>query len=161
MFQTFPQLKSLLVMSAVLLLSAVRSFAADIDFHRDIAPILEERCWSCHGEDAQESDLRLDRRPNMLRGGNSGLSAVVPGKPEKSYLIELINHDDKDRFMPPDEEKLPSNEIDLLTRWIKEGANWPGQMDAVLEEKSDHWAFQPVVRPDVPGEPTALNLTAS
>ncbi len=150
MLQTFTQLQFLRVISFVLLVSAARSCAADIDFQRDIAPILEERCWSCHGEGAQESELRLDRRPNMLRGGNSGLSAVVPGNPEKSYLIELINHVDKDRFMPPDEEKLPPNEIDLLTRWIKEGANWPGQMDAVLEEKSDHWAFQPVVRPAVP-----------
>ncbi|MDA1232447.1 MAG: hypothetical protein O2856_16865, partial [Planctomycetota bacterium] len=150
MFSAFSKSNSSFALTAVLLFWAADSYAADIDFQREIAPILEERCWSCHGEDAQEAELRLDRRPNMLRGGNSGLSAVVPGKPEKSYLIELINHVDKDRFMPPDEEKLPTNEIDLLTRWIKEGANWPGQMEAVLEEKSDHWAFQSVVRPDLP-----------
>ncbi len=123
---------------------------APIDFETDIAPILEERCWHCHGEDEQESNLRLDLRPKMLRGGDGGLSAVVPGKPDKSYLIEVINHDDPDMAMPPDEEKLPAEEIELLTRWIEEGANWPGQMDLVDEETTDHWAFQPIVRPEVP-----------
>lgn len=124
--------------------------ADEVDFERDIAPILEERCWYCHGEDEQESNLRLDIRPRILKGGDSGLSAIVPGKPDKSYLIELINHNDDQMRMPPDEDKLPAKDIALLTNWIKQGAVWPGQMDAVLEEKSDHWSFQPVVRPDVP-----------
>ncbi len=133
-----------------LLLLPCRSGADEIDFERDIAPIMEERCWYCHGEDEQESGLRLDRRVSMLRGGDSGLSAVVPGKPEQSYLMEVIRHVDEDMAMPPDDDKLPDEEIELLARWIQEGANWPGQMDAVAEEKSDHWAFQPVVRPEVP-----------
>ena len=128
-----------------------------IDFDRDIAPIFEERCWYCHGEDEQESGLRLDLRPHMLRGGDSGLAALVPGKPEKSYLIEVINHVDEDMAMPPDDDKLPQEEIDLLTRWIKEGANWPGQMDAVLDETSAHWSFQAVVRPDVPASDKTKN----
>jgi hypothetical protein len=135
---------------ALLLLLPLQSQADDVDFKRDIAPILEERCWFCHGEDEQESNLRLDLRPLMLKGGGSGLSAVVPGKPENSYLIELINHTDAEMRMPPDEDRLPAEEIALLTDWIKQGAIWPGQMDAVAEEKSDHWSFQPVARPDVP-----------
>ena len=134
----------------ILFFSENSSRADEIEFERDIAPILEERCWYCHGEDEQESGLRLDLRPRMLRGGDSGLSAVVPGKPEKSYLVEAINHVDEDISMPPDDEKLPVEEIDLLTRWIKEGAVWPGQMDAILDQKSDHWSFQPVVRPKIP-----------
>jgi hypothetical protein len=129
------------------------SQSKEIDFMRDVAPILEGRCWHCHGEDEQESGLRLDLRAKMLRGGDSGLSAVVPGKPEKSYLIDAINHVDKDMAMPPAEDKLPAAEIDLLTQWIKAGAVWPGQMEAIAEEKSDHWSFRPVVRPDVPSVP--------
>lgn len=136
--------------AVLLLLSSRHSRADEVDFQRDVAPILEERCWYCHGEDEQESELRLDRRANMLRGGNSGLSAVVPGKPEKSYLIEVVMHLDADRKMPPDEDKIPAKEIDILTRWIKEGAVWPGQMEAVLEDESDHWSFQPIVRPTIP-----------
>lgn len=132
------------------LLQPASAPAADIDFNRDIAPILEDRCWGCHGEDEQESGLRLDQRPWMLKGGDSGLSAVVPGKPDKSYLIEVINHVDQEMAMPPEEDKIPAHEIELLTRWIKTGANWPGQMDAVLDESSDHWSFQPVSRPKVP-----------
>ena len=124
--------------------------AEDVNFKRDVAPILEERCWACHGEDAQESGLRLDRRAAMLRGGDSGLSAVVPGKPEKSYLIDVVSHLDPDVKMPPDEDRIPAREIALLTRWIQEGAVWPGQMNAVAELKSDHWSFQPVVRAAVP-----------
>ncbi|MBC8352743.1 MAG: PSD1 domain-containing protein [Planctomycetes bacterium] len=138
-----------LAIVVVLILWPFRSQADEIDFERDIAPILEERCWYCHGEDEQESGLRLDLRVKMLRGGDSGLSAVVPGKPEKSYLVEAINHAGEDIAMPPDEEKLPAKEIELLTRWIKEGAVWPGQMEAAAQEKSDHWSFQPVVRADV------------
>lgn len=115
-----------------------------VDFKRDVAPILEERCWYCHGEDEQESGLRLDLRPWMLRGGDSGLAAVVAGKPDESYLLEVINHVDPDMAMPPDEDKLPTKEISLLTRWIKEGAVWPGQMDDKLEETVDHWSFQTV-----------------
>jgi hypothetical protein len=143
-------LQRLLTTVVLTVLLPLQSRAEDVDFKRNIAPILEERCWYCHGEDEQESNLRLDLRPRMLRGGDSGLSAVEPGKPESSYLIELINHADAEMRMPPDEDKLPAEEIALLTDWIKQGAAWPGQMEAVAEEKSDHWSFQPVVRPDVP-----------
>ena len=144
----------ILIISAVAILFAAPSNlpAKEIDFERDIAPILKERCWFCHGEDEQESNLRLDFRHRMLKGGDSGLSAVVPGRPEKSYLIEVVSHDDAEMRMPPDEEKIPAKEMTLLTEWIKQGAIWLGQMDAVAEEKSDHWSFQPVVRPEVPTE---------
>ena len=138
-----------LAVLALVLTLHLSSDGQEIDFKRDIAPILESRCWSCHGED-EESGLRLDRRPNMIRGGDSGLPTIVPGEPERSYLLDVINHVDEDMAMPPDEDKLPAEEIELLTRWIQSGANWPGQMEAVAEEKSDHWSFQPVVRPELP-----------
>lgn len=137
----------------LLLLLTCQAKAEEVDFNRDIAPILKTRCWDCHGEDDQQSGLRLDRRADMLRGGDSGLAAIVPGQPNKSYLIEVVKHLDQKRKMPPDEDMLPAKEIDLLTRWIKEGADWPGQMDAIAEVKSDHWSFQPVVRPNVPSTP--------
>jgi hypothetical protein len=144
--------RNLLRTVCVLLLTAVgyTASAQKVDFDREIAPILQQRCWHCHGEDEQESGLRLDRRANVLRGGDYGIPAVVPGKPEESYLIEVINHSDADLTMPPDEDKLPAEEIDLLTRWIEQGAIWPGQDVTVAEEKSDHWSFQPIVRPEVP-----------
>lgn len=144
--------------AALLLVFATSALAevGPVDFVRDIAPILESRCTYCHGADEQESGLRLDLRTNMLTGGDSGLATIVPGKPEKSYLIDVINHVNEEMAMPLGEEKLPQQEIDLLTRWIKEGAQWPGQMEAVVQEKSDHWSFQPIVRP---GVPTAENAS--
>ena len=126
------------------------TLSADVDFKRDIAPILEDRCWGCHGEDEQESGLRLDRRAFLLKGGDSGLAAVVPGKPDKSYLIEVVRHLDADVKMPPDEDQLPAKQIELLAAWVEEGAVWPGQMQEVAREKSDHWSFQPVKRPSTP-----------
>jgi len=126
--------------------------AAPVDFTRDIRPILEENCWHCHGPDEQESGLRLDRRAAMLSGGDYGLPTVAPGHPEKSYLIEVVNHVDPDMAMPPDAEILPLDQRELLTRWIVEGAFWPGQMDDAATSLPQElpWSFQPVVRPAVP-----------
>ncbi len=141
---------ALAVMATALLCVPATAAADEIDFEQDIAPILEERCWHCHGEDEAESGLRLDLRSRMLRGGDSGLPAIVPGHPEKSYLIDVISHRDPDVKMPPDEDRMPDAEISLLTRWIKAGAVWPGQMADAPVEVSDHWAFQPVTRPAIP-----------
>ncbi len=131
-------------------LFVVSVHADDIAFERDIVPILEQRCWDCHSNDEPESGLRLDKRVSMLRGGNSGLAAVVPNHPEKSYLLDVVKHLDADNTMPPDEDRIPSHEIDLIERWIADGAIWPGQMDDVGQEEVDLWSFQPVTRPTVP-----------
>lgn len=124
--------------------------AEEINFDRDIKPIFDERCAHCHGEDEQESGLRLDLRANLLEGGDSGLAAIVPGEASKSYLMDVIKHFDDAVAMPPDEDKLSDQKINLIERWIKEGAQWPGQMETVEKEKSDLWSFQPVKRADIP-----------
>ena len=72
--------------SLMLLLNPSLAIAVEIDFDREVLPILEDRCWHCHGEDEVESGLRLDRRATMLKGGDSGLAAVVPGQVADSYL---------------------------------------------------------------------------
>lgn len=126
------------------------SMAQEVDFQKVILPILENRCWDCHGEDEQESGLRLDRRLSMLKGGDSGAAAVVPGDPAASYMLDLVKHKDKDLAMPPDEDPIPAEEIALLEKWIQQGAKWPGQMKAQEKSTSDHWAFKPVARPPIP-----------
>jgi len=140
------------------------ALTAPVDFGREIRPILEENCWHCHGPDEQESGLRLDKRAAMLAGGDYGLPAVVPGEPEKSYLLEVVNHVDPDMAMPPDEEILPQADRDLLSRWIAEGADWPGQMedDEQALSRDVPWSFQPVTRPAVPltAEDTAHPIDA-
>ena len=122
-----------------------------VDFEKEIKPIFEERCIKCHGPDKQKSELRLDQRAVMLKGGDSGLPAIVPGDPKKSFLIEVITDEDSDMAMPPKGDPLNSAQIALISKWIEEGAEWPGQMNAIAEEEgTDHWSFQPVVRPEVP-----------
>ena len=64
--------------------------AADVDFESEIKPLLAEKCFDCHGPDTQEHHLRLDRRAAMLRGGDSGEPAIVPGNSELSHLIQLV-----------------------------------------------------------------------
>lgn len=144
-------LKTSIITLALLISSVVQ--AQTVDFKRDIQPILENRCWDCHSADAQEGDLRLDQRLGMLRGGGSGIAAIVPGKPDQSYLLDVISHRDPDLKMPPESDRIPEKEINLLTQWIQQGAIWPGQEEVDSKLESDHWAFQPIVRPQVPGKP--------
>ncbi|MFK7738370.1 MAG: PSD1 and planctomycete cytochrome C domain-containing protein [Pirellulaceae bacterium] len=127
--------------------------AEEIDFESRIAPIFEESCVHCHGEDEAESGFRLDRRAAMLQGGDTGVAAIVAGEPDESYLLEVLRHSDPDIAMPPDGEPLSDAKILLIRQWIEEGANWPGQMPGELEVDDpglDHWAFQPSERPPVP-----------
>lgn len=126
--------------------------AQEVNFSEEVEPLFRENCIRCHGEDKTKSGLRLDQRVAMLRGGDSGLATIVPGHSEKSYLIEVVSDHDSDMLMPPKGDPLTSKQVALLAKWVDEGAHWPGQMDAVLESATtDHWSFQEVRRPQVPG----------
>ncbi len=121
-----------------------------VDYEKQIRPLLEAHCIDCHGADKPKARLRVDQRPVLLQGGDSGSPAIIPGSPEKSHLIELLKSKDPDERMPRKAAPLSDKEIALLEKWIADGAVWPGQMDAKLELKTDHWAFLPVKRPKVP-----------
>lgn len=88
-------------------------------FDTDIRPILRDNCLKCHA-DQKKGELRLDSLSGALQGGESEEPTVVPGHPEKSLLIELV----KRQEMPPEGRQLSESEIDLLSRWIKQGAEW-------------------------------------
>ncbi len=121
-----------------------------VDFEKDIQPIFAERCLDCHGPDKAKASFRVDQRAVMLRGGDSGIGALVPGDPAKSHLLELIKSRDEDEVMPPKGKPLTVEQIALIEQWIAAGAVVSGQMDAVVEAKTDLWSFQPVQRPQVP-----------
>lgn len=143
------------VLSAVLGLQAVSGFAAPpassepdpIDFRNEIRPILSDRCYACHGPDAsnRKADLRLDTREGataLLDGaGESALHVVKPGDPAHSELFRRIIEEDPDERMPPPKSKLElsDSEIELIRRWIEQGASWSG-----------HWSFEPVQVPPIP-----------
>lgn len=130
---------------AILLCLAGTSHASDqkVEYTRDIRPILARNCLTCHGpdEEAREAGLRLDVRESVLSATDSGAIAVVPGDPAASELFRRMTTDDEFLRMPPTDtgHRLSPAEIELVQRWIEQGANY-----------SVHWSFQPLRTPDVP-----------
>ena len=114
-----------------------------VEFNRDVRPILSDRCFRCHGPDEGEraTDLRLDVEEIATRVLDSGVTAVVPGDPERSELLLRVTHDDADMRMPPTDagKSLSDREIRTLESWIKQGAKWSG-----------HWSFHRPTRPVLP-----------
>ncbi|MBM3755632.1 MAG: hypothetical protein FJW38_16800 [Acidobacteria bacterium] len=100
-----------------------------VDFLKDVKPILEQKCHSCHGAEAQQAGLRLDLRQNAMRGGDYG-PVIVPGKASESKFVKRIVNGDGDMQMPPT-GALQGDEIATLRAWIDQGADW------VLEVKED------------------------
>jgi len=135
------------------LLTASTSLAADkrvqIDFNRDISPIFDRACISCHGLEKEKSGLRLDDRRLALRGGDEG-PAIVPGKSDQSLLIKLVSGEDPDRLMPPKGMKLTPDEVDLLKSWIDQGAAWPEPQTETSATDSDQWWLAPPLRHPAP-----------
>lgn len=113
-----------------------------LSFGRDIQPILARVCFQCHGPDAaqRKAGLRLDEREAATTGRRGG-PIILAGDPEASPLVQRITAPDPaDRMPPPEaEQQLTPKEIQLLTRWIREGAGYEA-----------HWAFVPVSRPPLP-----------
>ena len=117
-----------------------------IEYEKEIQPLLEKRCHGCHGKKKQKGDLRLDLLSSMLRGGESGEPALVPGKSAESHLVKLVSGLDPELVMPPRGKRLSAGEIGLLRAWIDQGANIPGQQAKTKAVESSHWAFRPVVK---------------
>src|SRR6266851_1805555 len=93
-----------------------------IDFEKDVQPVLSQKCYSCHGEDAQQSGLRLDKRQNALRGGDYG-PVIIPGNSAESKLIRRLVNGDGGLQMPPT-GPLSDEEIGILRTWIDQGADF-------------------------------------
>jgi len=136
----------LMVMIATAILAArpTRAVAnpGAVDFNRDIRPILSESCYQCHGPDRnkRKADLRLDLRDGLFRSVDD-MTVVVPGKPDESELLFRITTEDDEVRMPPPKAapRLTPGQIDLIKRWIEQGAVWKG-----------HWAYLTPSRPAVP-----------
>ncbi len=120
-----------------------------MSFSRDILPILSDNCFQCHGQDAKgrKGDLRLDVEADAKKA-KDGIAAVIPGNVDGSEIIKRIITADPDEVMPPPKSKktVPPSAIAMLKQWIAEGAKW-----------GKHWAFEPVVRPEVPAIPGSLS----
>ena len=124
-----------------------------IDFDRDVQPIFQKRCVTCHGPSIQTNGLRLDERDSALRGGYSG-RAILPHQSGESPLIHRVASRRESFRMPPAGPGLTSNEVGVLRSWIDQGAPWTPE-DApeqpLHSSKADgHWAFQKIRRPEPP-----------
>lgn len=145
-----------IALGTVLLAAALRADegAADRLFTDKVKPLLESRCVSCHGTEKQKGGLRLDSREAAVKGGESG-PAIVPGKPSDSLLLQAVMHSKIDLEMPP-KEKLTTNDVAVLRRWIEGGAIWPKTAQAARtaprlkpgEKIGDAWSDprNPIVR---------------
>ncbi|WP_417377166.1 DUF1553 domain-containing protein [Gimesia maris] len=154
----FKRFSLMLLMSSCVLradISAEEVKPEKLTYEEHIRPIFRAHCFDCHGavEEMQGGlDLRLVRF--MTKGGESG-EAIIPGKPEESYLIERIESGD----MPPGEARVPQDQIETLKRWIAAGAKTARPEPDTIEpglgitpEERAYWAFQPVKRPEVSEE---------
>lgn len=160
-------MKLIFSFSTLLLLIACVSYSswAQLDdregiefFEKHVRPVLIDNCYVCHGEAQQIAGLRLDVFSAMLRGGETG-HAVVPGEPENSLLVQAITYE-HDVFKMPPTGKLPDEDIENLTAWVKMGAPHPNkgkdediapvENEFNLEERKKHWSFQPLQDVTIP-----------
>lgn len=117
----------------------------EINFVKDVRPLLEKHCWKCHGAEKQESGLRLDSRAGLLKGGDLG-QVIAAEDSERSKLITLVAGIDPQTVMPPDGPQLKPEEVSILRAWIDQGCIWPEDGTPKKEEKNIHWAYQPIGR---------------
>jgi len=138
---------------------AASANAEKIKFFREkVLPLLESRCFECHGPDSEKKgDLNLSSRASALAGGESG-AAIVPEKPDESLLIQAVRYEG---FEMPPRSRMPDEEIEILSQWITDGAVWPEGDAPKTEEKAktafplqeriaSHWAWKKIERPAVP-----------
>lgn len=138
-----------------LLIGSVRAEEPTIDFEKQVLPLLETNCLHCHGSEVRDGGLRFLSRKDLLTLNDSGEPAIVSGHSSESELIKRITAPEEER-MPPAEEgdRLQSDKIALLKKWIDAGANWPESL------QQQHWAYLKPIKselPVIPGQFKAKN----
>lgn len=138
MYKLFPPL-----IAALLVYGGASPSKADaVDFSRDVRPILADRCFPCHGPDAdaRQGELRLDTRTDATQS-RDGIFAISPGNPDESEVVRRIFATDADARMPPTDSNLSLSDKEkvIIRQWIADGADW-----------TTHWAFVAPVKPRIP-----------
>ena len=121
---------------AALIPGVLVPLTAAVDYSSQIRPVLEKQCYGCHGPKTAMHGLRLDRRADAFRGGESGVPAVIAGKSAASLLYRYVAGLDKSVKMPPAGPGLSAAELKLFKTWIDEGADWPAGETAPRWTKS-------------------------
>ncbi|MCW5978376.1 MAG: DUF1553 domain-containing protein [Bryobacteraceae bacterium] len=134
----------MVVLAAVVLAGGIAVPSAPVQFNRDIRPVFSDKCYACHGPDPanRQAGLRFDTEEGARAQLRSKRFAIVPGEPGASEAYRRVSSDNAAQRMPPayaGHPALSAREIDLIRRWIQEGARW---------EK--HWSFIPPTTPPLP-----------
>lgn len=131
---------SVVVVAVGLVLSSFLGvFENRVDYNTQIKPLLNKNCITCHGGVKKASGFSLLFKHEALAPAKSGKPAIIPGDADGSEMIRRLILTDPDERMPLDHAPLKPDEIETLRKWIDQGAEW-----------GDHWAYQPVEKPDLP-----------
>ncbi len=137
------------VLAAALTFSLTSTCSADDFFRSQVAPILERHCVSCHIGDDAKGKLSLETAATVKAGGDSG-PPIVPGNIDDSYLLEVVSGEKP--LMPKNSPPLSKAQVEILRRWIKEGAVWPEGVELQDRkfEGQTWWSLEKLARPSVP-----------
>ncbi|SDE23306.1 DUF1553 domain-containing protein [Niabella drilacis] len=136
--------KMLLVLALLAItgmVACLSSRSKKVDFSTDVKPILNKKCITCHGGVKAKGGFSVLFREEALAKTESGTPAIIPGDPDNSEMIRRLTLKDPEERMPYKHEPLSEDEIDILRRWVKQGAQW-----------GDHWAYLPVKQTPAPDE---------
>lgn len=133
-------------MAAVLRVAAAHADDGKIDFKSQVKPILAARCYECHGPGKRKGELRLSNRHDAFSPAATGVPVIEPGSSNLSIMIDLVTSPDPEKRMPKKGNALTAGEIDVLRRWIDQGAVWPDDADGALLP----WSYKAPVRPTLP-----------
>jgi hypothetical protein len=136
--------RKILFLSALVVLIAASAFIihsnnAQIDFNTQVKPLLNKNCITCHGGVRRQGNFSLLFRSDALKKTKSGKYAIIPGDAANSEMIRRIKLSDPEDRMPYKHPPLSKDEIEILTKWINQGAKW-----------GNHWAYIPVKKEEVP-----------
>ncbi|MBP6824673.1 MAG: PSD1 domain-containing protein, partial [Acidobacteria bacterium] len=133
-----------------------RTEQASVDFKRDIEPIFAASCYQCHGPKKAAGQLRLDVKASAMKGGISGAN-IIPGNSKASTLLKRILGEGGEVRMPLGGDALKSEQVELIRKWIDQGATWPSTEESAISTKAgqqsaipQHWAYVKPVRPAIP-----------
>lgn len=135
----------ILLIITVIVVFILSSSQSRIDFNTQIKPIINKNCIACHGGVKQQAELSFLFRSEALKKTKSGKYAIVPGDPDHSEMIRRVNLKDPEERMPYKHDPLSKHEIELLKKWIEQGAEW-----------GNHWAYVAVKKEEVPKPGSSL-----
>ena len=143
-------MRSLLFFWVIVAVAGIAHAAEEVDYQRDVKPLLAQKCGACHGALQQEAGLRLDAGVLVRKGSDEG-AVIMAGKASESRLMERITSEDVDFRMPPEGEGEPLSEaqIAILAAWINAGATSPEE-EVIPADPREHWAYRPPTRSPLP-----------